>query len=174
MTIDTGDVVKHTPMGETWIVAYVQDDRLAWCGWPEGEARLSDCTLVEKATDGARDKLLRELAAMRGSGDARQRYAAFRLKQEEWRVPVAPVRSIVLTQEVFPLSIESVHGEAQMYNNFTTVKFKGLVKVGDPFMAPTDLTVRLDSTVPFARQLGAAVRGRKKYKMTLEETEETF
>ena len=79
-----------------------------------------------------------------------------------------------LAQEMFPVSIESVSGKAQMYNNFTTVKFKGLVKVGDPFMAPTDLTVYLDSTVPLARQLDAAVRGRKKYRMTLEETEETF
>ena len=37
MTIDTGDTVKHGPTGETWVVAYVQGDRLAWCGWPEGE-----------------------------------------------------------------------------------------------------------------------------------------
>ena len=79
-----------------------------------------------------------------------------------------------LTQEMFPVSIESVSGETQMYNTFTTVKFKGLVKVGDAYMAPTDLTVYLNNTAPFTRQLDAAVRGRKKYKLTLEETEETF
>lgn len=76
--IDTGDTVKHGPTGETWIVAYVQGDRLAWCGWPEGEASLEHCTLVEKATDDYRTKLLLELAEMKSS-DARQRYAAHRL-----------------------------------------------------------------------------------------------
>ena len=80
--IGTGDVAQHGPTGETWTVAYVQGDRLAWCGWPEGEARLADCTLVEKATSRERDRLLREMAAMTGS-DARQRYAAWVLKEEE-------------------------------------------------------------------------------------------
>ena len=37
MDIDTADHVKHGPSGETWVVAYVEDDRLAWCGWPERE-----------------------------------------------------------------------------------------------------------------------------------------
>jgi len=57
--IDTGDTVYHTPTGEKWIVAYVRGDRLAWCGWPEGEAALSDCTLITKATPDERDELLR-------------------------------------------------------------------------------------------------------------------
>ena len=43
--IRTGDTVYHQPSGETWVVAYVDEDRLAWCGWPEGEARLEDCEL---------------------------------------------------------------------------------------------------------------------------------
>jgi len=77
-TIDTGDVVFHAPSGEKWVVAYVQGDRLAWCGWPEGEARLSDCTLVEAATDEAREKLLKEMADM-PEDDARRRYARWRL-----------------------------------------------------------------------------------------------
>jgi hypothetical protein len=41
-TIDTADHVLHGPSGETWVVAYVEGDRLAWCGWPEGEAKLAD------------------------------------------------------------------------------------------------------------------------------------
>ena len=57
--IDTGDTVRHDPTGEKWIVAYVRGDRLAWCGWPEGEAALSDCTLITKATPDERDELLR-------------------------------------------------------------------------------------------------------------------
>jgi hypothetical protein len=63
--IDTGDSVKHGPTGETWVVAYVDGDRLAWCGWPKGEAALADCTLVEKASPEARDKLLHDMAEMR-------------------------------------------------------------------------------------------------------------
>lgn len=73
-TIDTGDTVKHGPTGETWIVAYVRGEYLAWCGWPEGEARLSDCTLIEKAGAEDRERLLREMAAM-PEDDARRRYA---------------------------------------------------------------------------------------------------
>ena len=79
--IDTGDHVHHAPSGESWVVAYVQGDRLAWCGWPEGEARLADCTLLEKATPERRQQLLVEMAAMTGR-DARQRYAARRLTEE--------------------------------------------------------------------------------------------
>jgi hypothetical protein len=72
--IDTGDSVLHGPSGETWLVAYVQGDRLAWCGWPEGEARLSDCTLVRKATPEGRNELLHRMADM-NADDARRRYA---------------------------------------------------------------------------------------------------
>lgn len=80
--IDTGDSVKHGPTGETWTVAYVQGDRLAWCGWPPGEAHLSDCTLVEKAKPEYRDKLLRDMADMRldpSGWDRRKSYAQQRL-----------------------------------------------------------------------------------------------
>jgi hypothetical protein len=40
-TIRGGDHVFHRPTGETWVVAYVSGDYLAWCGWPSGEARVS-------------------------------------------------------------------------------------------------------------------------------------
>jgi hypothetical protein len=62
MNIDTGDYVLHRPTGEQWIVAYVHGDRLAWCGWPEGEAALADCELVEKATPERREHWLQEMA----------------------------------------------------------------------------------------------------------------
>jgi hypothetical protein len=83
VVIDTADIVLHAPTGERWVVAYVQGDRLAWCGWPEGEAKLSDCTLIEAATDEARLKLLNEMAAMPTSSDARCRFAKWRLGQRE-------------------------------------------------------------------------------------------
>lgn len=80
-TIDTGDHVKHGPTGEEWVVAYVRGDRLAWCGWPEGEAALADCTLTKKATPERRDALLQEMATL---GDtARGRYARARLEIQE-------------------------------------------------------------------------------------------
>lgn len=80
--IDTADHVHHAPSGEDWVVAYVRGDRLAWCGWPQGEAALADCTLLLKAKPEARDKLLRELAAIPGDDD-RARYARHRLSANE-------------------------------------------------------------------------------------------
>ena len=77
MDIDTADHVLHGPSGENWVVAYVEGDRLAWCGWPEGEAKLADCTLTKKATPEQRDKLLLELADL--TNDRRGRYARQRL-----------------------------------------------------------------------------------------------
>jgi hypothetical protein len=49
--IGPGDVVRHRPSGEEWTVAYADYERgdLSWSGWPEGIAKLSDCTLVRKA-----------------------------------------------------------------------------------------------------------------------------
>lgn len=81
--IDTADVVIHGPTQERWVVAYVQGDRLAWCGWPLGEAKLSDCTLVTVASDEARMKLLNQMAAMNDQGDSRCRYAKWRLGQRD-------------------------------------------------------------------------------------------
>ena len=81
MDIDTADHVRHGPSGESWVVAYVRGDRLAWCGWPQGEAALADCTLTKKATPEQRIKLLREMAASE-SGDMRSSYARQRLEAE--------------------------------------------------------------------------------------------
>lgn len=77
-TIDTADHVQHTPSGESWVVAYVRGDRLAWCGWPQGEAALADCTLLKKATDAERDKLLHDMADC--GHDPRATYARDRLR----------------------------------------------------------------------------------------------
>lgn len=66
MRIDTGDHVHHAPSDETWVVAFVDGDRLYWCGWPEGTAALADCTLVRKATAEQRHSVLLDMA--KGSG----------------------------------------------------------------------------------------------------------
>lgn len=48
-----GDVVYHRPSGERWLVAWADPatDDLAWTGWPDGLARLSDCEIVRRCTD---------------------------------------------------------------------------------------------------------------------------
>jgi len=79
--IDTGDHVRHSPSDEEWVVAYVQGDRLAWCGWPSGLAALADCTLTRKASPAERLSLLRDMAAMNGS-DHRASYARQQLAAE--------------------------------------------------------------------------------------------
>lgn len=73
--IDTGDVVRHGPTGEEWLVAYVDGQHLAWCGWPSGHALVSDCTLVKKATPEERIALLRQLATSQHPGRTRAQRA---------------------------------------------------------------------------------------------------
>ena len=64
--IRAGDIVHHEPTGEDWVVAYVNGERLAWCGWPEGEANLNDCWLKKTCTDEEHIKLLHEIAKSDG------------------------------------------------------------------------------------------------------------
>lgn len=66
MTFRCGDIVKHGPTGEEWLVAYVDGEHLAWCGWPEGEARVADCTLVRAVDDERHLFWLRECAKSDG------------------------------------------------------------------------------------------------------------
>lgn len=65
--IDTADIVRHEPSGEEWVVACVNGEYLSWAGWPEGRAKLADCTLVRKATPEKRELLLQDLARINGS-----------------------------------------------------------------------------------------------------------
>ena len=57
--IEPGDHVHHHPTGEDWVVRYVKGDRLSWLGWPPGEAKLSDCTLICKASEVRPTRLIR-------------------------------------------------------------------------------------------------------------------
>lgn len=70
-----GDIVFHKPTGEEWVVAYVDGDYLAWCGWPEGEAKLADCELVRAIDDADHLRWLRDIAASDGKR-ARRAHAA--------------------------------------------------------------------------------------------------
>lgn len=69
----TGDHVLHKPSGETWVVAYVNGDDLAWCGWPHGLARTADCELVKSCSDDEHVELLGEMAKV--GDDSRGSYA---------------------------------------------------------------------------------------------------
>lgn len=60
-----GDTVKHRPSGETWSVAYVKGEWLAWCGWPPGEAKVTDCELVESCSDAEHREMLEKWAAIK-------------------------------------------------------------------------------------------------------------
>jgi hypothetical protein len=46
-----GDTVRHRPTREKWIVAWAEGDDIAWTGWPDGMARLSDCDVIRRYTD---------------------------------------------------------------------------------------------------------------------------
>lgn len=62
----TADVILHRPTGETWVVAYVDEQRgeVTPCGWPFCFARLEDCDMKKAASDDESEQLLQELAAM--------------------------------------------------------------------------------------------------------------
>lgn len=83
--MDTGDRVL-TPIGEVWVVAYVNGEHLTCCGWPESQVRVDQCRLVEAATPAYRLSLLQQMAAMSGS-DSRKTYALHRLKEAETILP---------------------------------------------------------------------------------------
>ena len=74
VTYRTGDVIRHIPSGEEWLVATADARHVSPCGWPYGLARLDEVELVEAATDEAHLKLLQELANM-SVPDPRRSYA---------------------------------------------------------------------------------------------------
>lgn len=76
----TGDVVRHLPSGEEWLVATADARHVSPCGWPYGLARLEEVELVQPATDEAHLRLLRELANM-SVPDPRRSYAQERLAE---------------------------------------------------------------------------------------------
>lgn len=74
-TFRAGDVVHHLPSDEEWTVAYVDGDNLAWCGWPDGAARISDCRLKKACSDEEHVKWLRDISQADGTRGRRARAA---------------------------------------------------------------------------------------------------
>lgn len=74
LRLRAGDVVKHGPSGEEWVLAYGDFDRnaVSACGWPESIAKMSDCTLVKAATDKEHMAMLHEWARLDLDGDHRR------------------------------------------------------------------------------------------------------
>lgn len=60
-----GDTVLHNPTGEEWLVAYAEGDDLSWTGWPDGRARLADCTIVRRCTDAEHREAVQRWANVR-------------------------------------------------------------------------------------------------------------
>lgn len=61
-----GDIVHHEPTNEDWVVAYVDGERLSWCGYPFGEAMASDCWLKKSCTDVEHRNWLEQIAKSDG------------------------------------------------------------------------------------------------------------
>jgi len=57
-----GDTVLHHPSGEKWLLAYRDGDFVSWCGYPEGTARVEDCTVVKACTDEEHRQMLESWA----------------------------------------------------------------------------------------------------------------
>lgn len=85
-----GDTVRHRPTGEQWLVAYADPTTgdLAWVGWPEGRAQLSDCDLVARASDAVHVRWVNRIARVgsRDNGSPDHRAGAVRrLYPDAWR-----------------------------------------------------------------------------------------
>lgn len=85
MSIRTGDTVLHRPSGERWLVAYVYQDYLAWCGWPEGEAKLSDCELIRVCTDYDHWELVKKIA---NEASGKRAWVCLQMLKQRTPVPV--------------------------------------------------------------------------------------
>lgn len=81
----TGDHVFHTPSGETWVVAWADEESgyMAPCGWPTCQASIDDCEITKRATDDECRDLIERLS---GSG----RTDAHRAAQIADRAKVSP------------------------------------------------------------------------------------
>ena len=59
--IEIADIIFHKPSGEEWVVAKVNEQYLWPAGWPCCRAKLKDCELRKKASEGERNLLLNAL-----------------------------------------------------------------------------------------------------------------
>lgn len=85
-------------------------------GWPEGCARLSDCTLKKQCSDEERIKLLKELASIRRI-DTRRTHALFEL---DWIL--APERLAIALNDVRDVRSQQTESRGVQYtDNLTSI-----------------------------------------------------
>ena len=72
-----GDRVHHGPTDEQWTIAIDEDSNgdIMPCGWPNGWAKASDCTLIRAATDEQRIEILKEVVASKHNPRGRKALA---------------------------------------------------------------------------------------------------
>lgn len=90
--IRAGDTVKHTPTGETWVVAGVDGDDLAWMGWPDGLARTSDCVAIGACSDEKHRRTLYEVLSKHSAESG----MTYRTAEKEFINELAPEKAAVL------------------------------------------------------------------------------
>ena len=80
-----GDQVLHRPTGERWLVAWADPttNDIAWAGWPNGLARLSDCETIWRCTDERHAQAVDEWRRSRSGSDRRRRVLAMYGTDEE-------------------------------------------------------------------------------------------
>lgn len=67
MSFRAGDVVKHHPSGEEWVLACDEENGYVTpAGWPESRAAALDCTLIEAASDESRFEMLTNASRISG------------------------------------------------------------------------------------------------------------
>lgn len=86
-----GDTVFHRPTGETWVVAYAEGEYLAWFGWPDGLAKLSDCEVKERCSDEEHAKAVDEERVRRLAEDIASIHAPLGSRGPLWREHVAEI-----------------------------------------------------------------------------------
>lgn len=69
-----GDVVRHRPSGEEWVVCCTRGADLIPAGWPPSAARMADCELIIAATDAAHRQMLLSATAAGETGIDGVRY----------------------------------------------------------------------------------------------------
>lgn len=70
-----GDVIKHIPTDEEWLVATVDQTHIGCAGWPYTLAPFKDCILIEAASDEYHLSFLKQLASI-SVPDPRRSYAS--------------------------------------------------------------------------------------------------
>ena len=74
-----GDVVRHRPSGEEWIVAFCERGMLAPSGWPCCVVPASDCEMITAASEEEHVKHVREWLASPASEDDLRRSVVERM-----------------------------------------------------------------------------------------------